>query len=503
MGLFANLGGGEETGRPSPSDPARARRLTGLLDVWRGRGLTGAVLLGAAAWMLAAPLIAAYMLIVSLWRLIRAVGWIHKARLRARDPRVVKVLGATLVAIAAEATLLALLAPHLGSDARRLPLPSAAFASLVPWLWIGLNTLGAKLDKALGIPPLVGALERDVVEESAQSLLRRDRRWRLLGEPGDTRPNMALVFLFWTAFGAGLGSTGFPLFSLPHTGVRAVVDLIDDTPEDPPVEPQSTPGDVPTEDVDETVPAPPGTSVSPSETAAEVTALDICGYWPETTFAEDDDVPEGIASRLSDAYYQIGGGAREVGCPDAGVEVQGDLYTSILTHEQSGASLIVIAAQEDAVVFHQLYLYAWRLLKRDKLGWVETKKSTGLGDYQVFHLTDQSCVLAIRNRYKDKSFVVLPSIVSHAVMQAAILNNEFPEVYEKDPAPSIVGRGRFTIEWHPPSGDVERLVVTKRNATKVLGGRVDKVVDPGVCPDVGAFDLVAADALRRWEEAAG
>lgn len=504
MGLFTRLRARGEGGAVSPPDAAAVRRLVSGLGLWRGRGHTiGSLLLGSAAWILFAPGVAAAFLGVSVYRLLKLFVWLMRTP-RPYDQRVWGVLVATSSSIAATVVTLKSVSDHLYLDARSLPLVVAGVTLALPFVWIPLNYVAATLSKRIGVPPLLGRFTREVVEESARGVVRppRGRTWRFLNPAGDTGPNVMMAFLFWTGVGAGIASLGIPVFSAPHTLARFVVhEFGDGRPEASAHHGSGSEGANPGETDDARTPGIPGfDGTVPPTPSGQPTAFDICGFWPESVFEEDEDAPAEIAARLADVYYGVGGGAKEVGCPHDGVYVEDGLYLSVVREGESEQSLLIVADQEDAVVFDQLFRYARRLLRRDSLAWVEVKKSTGLGDYQIFHLANGSCVLANRNLYRQDRFVVLPAIVSHVVMQLTILRDEFPEVSQIDPAASIVARGRVRVRWTHASGlSSHKIVVSKRNADDILGEAGEEVVDIRECPDVEAFEAVAAQAKREVE----
>lgn len=508
LSVFSSLRG-DEGGIPAPGGAALARDVLAFAGVWRGWGhAIAGVALGGAAWMVFLPLVSGFMLASSLVRLALAGTWALGHAEARRRPELLTVCLSTLVAAGLQFVLLRLVLHDIDGATTRLPYPTVFPSLVVPFTWIFLNNLAAHRSKRLEIPPLLDRLRvREVLEESFGGVFQRRqaRDPHFLGDRGDTGPNLVLAFMFWVVMAASLAATGVSLLALPGHLLRAAWEAAEHgvAVPSPPVTPDLTPTATPAPTTSPASPTSGSATVDPSAKPPTETARERCHYYPEHVFAENPIVPESIVELLTTTYYEIGGGAREIGCPDRGVEAREDLYLSVLSRGQSDPSLLIVANGKGAVVYDHLFQYAWRLLRRDRLLSAEVKGSTGRGDYQIFHLDDGSCVLANRPVLVTEPFVVLPKIVTHVVIRLTNMEGVYPEIEELDPAPSIVGRGRFKVTWSSATGPQEKLIISRQNAEEVLGGVVQDVIDIHECPDVEVFDAVAALAERKFERELG
>ena len=69
-------------------------------------------------------------------------------------------------------------------------------------------------------------------------------------------------------------------------------------------------------------------------------------------------------------------------------------------------------AGRSAVIFPPVLERARQLWKAGKLRYVDDRTSFGLGDYQVFHLTSQTCSTALRGQYRDPYTWIAPAPTS-------------------------------------------------------------------------------------------
>jgi hypothetical protein len=187
------------------------------------------------------------------------------------------------------------------------------------------------------------------------------------------------------------------------------------------------------------------TTSIPSPPASNAVGNEACGYAPLAKLEEK--VPKHVGQALGEQWLhlsQLPGTASAQPCPNNGVEHKNGIYFARLSGDRP-ALLVSDINGEAFSVADDLTDVVESWIREGSLASGSSRIDTGLGDYQSFKKSDDSCELAMRRTVADEVVLYSPSITGR-ILEKAIELHAFPYLVDRTAVGNLI-RLTFGFEF--------------------------------------------------------